>query len=139
MTKKLVLKHAGYVMLPRKTVKDKKIPINLNTYRNLHCQVNNEAKKIAKQNVKEYLRRTCQDGLRFTKPVDVTFHYTKPTKRIMDKSNVFAVASKYLYDALVELNILVDDNDEFIHHEILQPTTYEKGVSEITLTFTEID
>lgn len=139
MAKQLILKHAGYVMLPRKTTKDKKISINLNTYRNLCFAENNQAKKIAKENVKQYLKDTGQDSIRFTKPVKVSFQFTKPSKRIMDKSNVFAVASKYLYDALVELKILPDDNDEWIKKELLKETKYEKGVSEIVLIFTEIE
>ena len=139
MPKKVTIKHAGYVMLPRKTMKDKKVSINLNIYRNLHPMSNNECKKVAKDGIAKYLEATCQDGIKFTKPVNVTFQFTKPTKRKMDKGNVFSVAQKYFYDALVELKVLEDDNDDFIYEELLLPTKYEKGVSEIVMTFTEID
>lgn len=138
MLKQIKLKHEGFIMLPRKTMKDKKVSINLNIYRNLHPMTNNQCKIIAKHNVALYLKRTCQDGIRFTKPVNVTFQFTKPTKRKMDKGNVFSVAQKYFYDALVELKILEDDNDDFIYEELLLPTLYKKGVSQIEMVFTEI-
>ena len=34
-----------FVMLPRKTTKDKRISLNMNTYRNLHHRTNNDAKR----------------------------------------------------------------------------------------------
>lgn len=137
MPKTLVLEHPGFVLLPRKTTKDKKYSINLNVYRNLHPMVNNQCKKVAKENVAKYLEYTGQDTIKFTKPVDVTFQFTKPTRRKMDKGNVFSVAQKYLYDALVSLGVLEDDNDDYIHYEVLEPTKYEKGVSNIRMVFTE--
>lgn len=139
MPKQLILKQSGYVMIPRKTVADKKIPVNMNAYRNLDRFVNNDAKKQSAINVKKYLEETGQDHIRFTKPVTITFKYVKPTRRRLDKSNVYAAAAKYFYDALVELGVLIDDNDDFIGVETILPTEYKKGISEITMVFTEIE
>ena len=137
MTKQLIIEHRPYIELPRKTKASKKVSINLNTYRNLHFLVNNQCKKIAKDNIENYLKDTGQSGIIFTQPVDTTFKLYKESKRKVDKSNVYAVATKYFYDALVELGILQDDNDEFIKEEVMLETEYDKNNPRIVMTFKE--
>ena len=137
MTKQITIVHSPYIALPRKTKEAKKIAINLNTYRNLHFLVNNQCKKIAKDNIEKYLKDTGQFGIMFTNPVDVTFKFYKGSNRRLDKSNVYAVATKYFYDALVELGILQDDNDDYIKNEVMLETEYDKENSRIELTLTE--
>lgn len=136
---RLVVEHPCFVLIPRKTKDDKKISINLNTYRNLHHQENHQCKQIVKENVKKYLEHTGQIDTKFTRPVTVTFKHCKPTKRKSDKSNVFTVATKYIYDALVELEILQDDNDDFIKVETLLETELDRENPRIILTFTEVE
>lgn len=136
--KKLIIEHEGFVLIPRKTTKDKKVSINLNTYRNLHYQVNNQCKQIAKENIKRYLQETGQDHIRFTGQVNTTFQLFKPSKRKGDKSNVYSVATKYFYDALVELGIIPDDNDDIIKQEILLPTELDRENPRIVITVEEI-
>ena len=135
--KQLILEHPLYIELPRKTRDNKKVAINLNTYRSLHYLVNNQCKKIAKENIENYLKDTGQCGIIFTKPVDITFKIIKGSKRKLDKSNVYAVAAKYFYDALVELGVLEDDNDNFIKQETILETTVEKGEGKIIMTLIE--
>ena len=136
-SKELVIEHPRSISIPRKTMKDKEISINLNTYRNLHFQVNNQCKTIAKANVLKYLEETGQTGITFDNPVDVYVKVYKKTRGRLDKGNVFAVATKYFYDALVDLEVLPDDNDDFIKYEVLQPTEIDKENPRIVLTIKE--
>ena len=135
---KLIVEHMGYVLLPRKTKADKKVSINLNVYRNLHPMVENQCKKIVKENIKKYLEETGQSNIKFKNPVNTTFQVFKPTKRKMDKSNVFSIGSKYIYDALVELGVLQDDNDDYIKEELILPTIHDKNNPRIVVTIEEI-
>ena len=112
------------VWSPRKTIADKKIITNLNVYRNLHSRVANECKILYKEEVRK--RVMARAFPPFTEEVQVTFQYFKPTKRISDKSNVDSVHRKYFYDALVELGILVDDNDDYIKEELMLPTVLDR-------------
>lgn len=136
--KQLTIEHPLYISIPRKTKEAKKVAINLNIYRNLHYLVNNQCKKIAKDNVENYLKNTGQSGIIFDKPVNITFKIIKESKRKLDKSNVYAVAAKYFYDALVELGVLVDDNDNFIKQETILETAYEKGIGKIIINIEEV-
>ena len=133
--KKFTFKTKTFVDLPRKTKKDKRIHLNLNTYRNLHHTENNNVKKLYKQIMMEQIKE-CP---KFDKPVKVEFKLIKSSRRRTDKSNFFSVISKFLYDALVEEGKLVDDNDDFILTETLLPTEYEKSDYNIAIiTFIEV-
>jgi|TARA_R110002050_G_scaffold10680_2_gene36400 Holliday junction resolvase RusA-like endonuclease len=105
------------VYLPRVKSKDKRIAINLNTYRNLHHIINNQAKKAYLNAVREQI-----EGLTIQTPVEVTYKVYKASKRRLDKMNVISVTSKYLMDAITELGCWTDDDDENIKTEIILPT-----------------
>ena len=62
------------LVLPRKKGKDKRISINLNTYRNLHFQINNQCKRLYKELMREQL-----EGRKIDTPVEVTYQVFKPT------------------------------------------------------------
>lgn len=111
-----------YVMLPRKTMKDKRIAINMNVYRNLNHFTNNSAKKQFGEDISWQLL----PGVEIETPVEITYKVFKPTKRRLDKMNVISVMSKYLLDALSELGVWEDDNDEFVKTETLLPTEQDK-------------
>ena len=86
-----------FVMLPRKTTKDKRISLNMNTYRNLHHRTNNDAKKMYHK-----LMRYNLEGLKINTPVEITYKVFKGSKRRLDKMNVISVVSKYLLDSITE-------------------------------------
>lgn len=111
-----------YVYLPRKTKDDKKIAVNMNWYRNAYFNESNDAKKAFKEEMRSQL-----EGLEIPTPVTITTEIHKPTKRKLDKGNVYAVLSKFLFDALTEYGCWPDDCDDFIKHEIIQPTVYDKN------------
>ena len=91
------------IVLPRKTTKDKKIPISMNAYGNVNHHINNEVKKRFKEAVREQL-----EGLIIDTPVEITYQVFKPSMRRLDKMNVIAVTSKYLLDAITEFECWED-------------------------------
>ena len=109
------------LVLPRKKGKDKRISINLNTYRNLHFQVNNQCKKMYKEMMREQL-----EGRTIDTPVEITYQVFKPSKRSLDKMNVVSIASKYFLDAVTEYGCWEDDNDDFIKTETIMPTELDR-------------
>tara|TARA_R110000787_G_scaffold74087_5_gene164832 strand:+ start:1330 stop:1749 length:420 start_codon:yes stop_codon:yes gene_type:complete len=121
----------------------KNYALNLNTYRNLHFNVNNNLKTKFKQ----YMQDQIEQCPEFDKPVSIRFKITKDYRKspqIMDKSNVYSVVTKYLYDAITEAGKWEDDNDNFIKLEQIMPTNYrenKKGDLEsfIKITITELE
>ena len=86
-----------FVTLPRKTVKDKRIALNMNTYRNLHHRISNDAKKAYSEALREQL-----EDLSIQTPVEITYKVYKASKRRLDKMNVISVVSKFLLDSITE-------------------------------------
>ncbi len=99
--------------IPRKTKEDRKYPINLNSYRNTKPIVNNQLKKLYLEQVREQL-----DKLPHFDKIWMIYKpfYSRWGKH--DKLNVWAVASKYFLDALVETETIDDDNDDIVDAEM---------------------
>ena len=119
--RELVLECPTFVVLPMKTKKDKKIYINLNTYRNLHYLVESKAKKLFKE-----IMRPQLEGIEIQTPVEVIYKVYKASNRKLDKQNVISITSKYLMDAITEFGCWEDDDDTNIKKEILLPTEVDK-------------
>ena len=133
MRTELTIEIPTFVMLPRKTKADKKVSLNLNIYRNLHHAIESQCKKEFFKSLESVLT-----GVVLQTPIEVEFVYHKPTKRISDKSNVYAIASKYMFDALTGYGCIEDDNDNFIKREIQLPTVYDKDNPHFSFTFKSI-
>ncbi len=127
------LKCPLFVDLPRKTTKDKRIYINMNSYRNLHYLVNNQVKKMYLEAVREQL-----EGLTIQTPVEITYKVYKKTSRRLDKMNVVAITSKYLLDAITELGCWEDDNDDHVKTEIILPTELDRANGRVEVTIKTI-
>ena len=138
MAKVIRLESPLAVYLPRKTMDDKKIILNLNYYRNWQHHLNNQIKQVFKELMHKQFDDRGLQGFKFKNPVDVEFQYFKPTKRISDKSNVFTVQSKFLYDAMVQYGMFEDDNDDWIKHEHLLPTVHDKDNPRCEWLFKEL-
>jgi Holliday junction resolvase RusA-like endonuclease len=121
------------LILPRKKGKDKRISINLNTYRNLHFQINNQCKKMYKEMMREQL-----EGRKIDTPVEITYQVFKPSKRSLDKMNVVSIASKYFLDAVTEYGCWEDDNDDNVKTEIILPTELDRDNPRIEITIKTI-
>lgn len=122
------------VYLPRKTTKDKRIPINMNWYRNAQFFESNQVKKLYKEMVKAAL-----EGVTLVTPFTVTCRVYKPTKRRLDKSNVYSVSSKFMLDALVEHGVIEDDNDDYIKNELILPTIHDKENERVEFVFETVE
>ncbi len=110
-----------YITIERKTKADKKIFVNLNTYRNLHFQINNNVKVKYKELLREQL-----EGIKIKTPVEITYKVYKARNNMLDKMNVVSVTSKYLLDAITQLGCWTDDNDDFVKTETIMPTELDR-------------
>ena len=48
------------------------------------------------------------------------------SRRKLDKMNVISITSKYLMDAITQLECWEDDNDDFIKTETIMPTEIDR-------------
>ena len=122
-----------YIDIPRKTKADKRVYINMNSYRNLHYAVSNKVKKMYLEAVRDQL-----EGLTIQTPVDVTYKVFKQSKRRLDKMNVVAISSKFLLDAVTELGCWEDDNDDHVKTETILPTELDRINPRVEVIFTSI-
>ena len=122
-----------FVTLPRKTVKDKRIALNMNTYRNLHHRISNDAKKAYSDALREQLK-----DLSIQTPVEVTYKVDKGSKRRLDKMNVVSVGSKFLLDSITEYGCWEDDNDDYVKKETIMPTELDRENPRVEIIIKEI-
>jgi Holliday junction resolvase RusA-like endonuclease len=122
-----------FVTLPRKTVKDKRIALNMNTYRNLHHRISNDAKKAYSEALREQLK-----DLSIQTPVEVTYKVYKGSKRRLDKMNVISVVSKFLLDSITDYGCWEDDNDDYVKTEIILPTELDRENPRVEIIIKEI-
>lgn len=118
-----------FVMLPRKTIPDKKIIINLNYYRNWCFQVANQVKVAYCEQLESAL-----GGVRLRTPISISFKLFKASNRKTDRSNVLSIHEKFFCDALVHYGCIKDDNDDYIFN-----TAYSSGGCDKNNPRVEID
>jgi len=111
-----------HVILPRKTKDDLKVYLNLNVYRNLHFQVNNQAKSIYNNSMFEQLHKIKFNGM-----IKMKFRLIKGSHRRSDKANTLCVVEKFWCDCLVTYECIEDDNDDIILSQEYLPTKYDKN------------
>jgi hypothetical protein len=99
-----------FVMMPRKTMPDKKFIINLNNYRNWQHHLNNQIKIAYKDIATPKL-----EGIKFFLPIKLTFTLWKGTLRKIDRANVLSIHEKYFCDAMQECGCIPDDSDEIVY------------------------
>ena len=114
-------------------VKVKRVPINLNWYRNAHYLVSNKVKKLVAESISDQI-----EGIELETPVTVTYRVYKPTRRRLDKMNVVAITSKFVLDALSEAGVWEDDNDNFVKTETILPTIHDKDNERVEIVFETI-
>lgn len=107
------------IMIPRKTKADRKISLNLNQYRNLHYQVNNEAK-----NVYTTLMYSTLKDIKFKNKIDMHFYLIRKGNRIVDSSNIYCIVEKFFCDAMKTYGCIKDDSDKYIGVRTYYPPFY---------------
>ena len=111
-----------YIDLPRVRTKPKRVYLNMNAYGNTNTFTNNEVKKAYLEAIREQI-----GGKVIQTPVEITYRVYKQSKRRLDKMNIIAVTSKYLLDALTNLECWIDDNDDFVKTETILPTILDRN------------
>ena len=96
------------VTLPRRKSGGRRIYLNLNWYRNVHFQINNQAKLQYKTEMLPQLSRLA----RLTWPVKIKYRYYLRQK--CDVGNIHAVVEKFFLDVLVAMGKLPDDNIQYV-------------------------
>lgn len=117
----MILVSPLFVVLPRKTMKDKKYILNLNNYRNWH--------RISSGHVKDAYTGMMGEQMREVWPLDkisLTFKYFRGSRRSCDRANIYAIHEKFFCDALVHWGVIEDDSDEFIEQSTYLPVEYDK-------------
>lgn len=132
-TKFIKLECPLFVILERKTKKDRKVHINLNTYRNLQYIVENQTKRKFKDIMKPQL-----EGIILDTPVEVIYKVFKGSRHKSDKMNFVSICSKYLMDAITEFGCWSDDNDDIIKTETILPSAIDKDNPRIEVVIKSI-
>lgn len=122
------------VYLPRKTMKDKKVIINLNGYRNWSFFMSNDVKKAYKEALRSQL-----EGLKLATPISLTFTLWKSQNRLIDRANPLSIAEKFTCDALTEFGCIPDDNDEYIYSTTYLTGGVDRKNPRVEITITEIN
>lgn len=99
-----------YVDIPRKRVKDRRIYLNLNVYRNLNHHINNDAKIIFNKLMKKQI--LALPPLPDLMVIRYIFH--PGTKRIADTMNTCCIVDKFFCDALVHFKAIPDDDYRYV-------------------------
>lgn len=117
--RKVTLELPLFVMLPRKTIADRKWILNLNNYRNAHPLMLNDAKVQYKEVVQEATNYSEWDGEEFEK-AHLHFILYPGSNRRVDKSNPLCIIEKFACDALTDIGFWRDDDSTH-----LPVSTYE--------------
>jgi hypothetical protein len=102
----------------------KKFYLNLNDYRGSHFQVLNKAKIKFKENL--YLEYPEIKKLKFKK-LEVSYSITPTDKRLFDTMNIISIVDKFFLDALVEAEMIPDDNYKVVSYGTLKTIEPEKS------------
>jgi len=94
--------------------KKKKFNLNLNQYRNTHYRLLCDSKRLYSDIVKEAILQQWGKKLPTFNHPEITYTIYHNTKRKFDLSNVCSIVDKYFCDCLTSLNIIEDDDYNYI-------------------------
>lgn len=121
------------VYLPRKTVPDVKVRLNMNNSQLKNKHVYNQAKKIFKQIMEPELQE-----IKLKPPVNIMYKVFKPSARRLDGSNVVDIVKKFFCDALVECGCMEDDSDDYILQEVRLETEMDRQHPRVEIIIVEV-
>jgi Holliday junction resolvase RusA-like endonuclease len=122
------------VTLPRKTVKDKRVILNLNNYRNWAFHQSSDVKLHYCEMMRPQL-----EGLIVPTPCHLSFKLYKGSKRQGDRANVLCIQEKFVCDALTHFGCWEDDNDDIIISTTYSSGPVDKENPRVELTITHND
>lgn len=129
MEKIFIVTAPTHIILPRVRVKDKKISLSLNWYRNAHHHVANQTKKIFCELISSQI-----NSLPVMDKIALGFIYFSPNKQMSDLDNWCSVSNKFFQDCLVNAGKIKDDD-----YKTIRPIIYDYGgVSKTKKGFIEI-
>ena len=128
------IKSPRFVVLPRKTKKDKVVSLNLNVYRNLHHSLNGQAKL----KYTEIMGDSIGKLPKLSPPLEIKYSITANTKRKFDIMNIASVVDKFFCDALIKHGKLEDDNHDCIRRVVVEYAGYKKNYQFVDITITEL-
>jgi len=95
----------------------RKVPLNLNDYRNCHHQTLNRAKI----KFKEFLYAEYPELYEIKAQGMVVSYDIRPVdRRMFDTMNIISVVDKFFLDALVDMGTLPDDNYQCVKYGIIK-------------------
>lgn len=110
-----------YVMNRRKTKKDLKVYLNLNTYRNTCYILLNKYKEQFSEEFKEqvdWFVKKNPDTVKYikdnNKKIKIKYEISAKDKRAFDVSNLGSIIDKFACDVLVKSRFIEDDNFNFV-------------------------
>ncbi|MBF0233480.1 MAG: hypothetical protein HQK65_10645 [Desulfamplus sp.] len=115
--------------------KNKKVALNMNTYRNLHFQANNKAKYGLLTAIK--LNGKIQ-GTLSTPPYEFIYTIYRRDKKRADLMNIGSIVDKFTSDALVNLGYITDDNTDIIKRVTVIDGGIDKNNPRATLEIIEM-
>ncbi len=122
------------VTMPRKTKKDKVIPINLNWYRNAHHRESNDVKKAYKELIKpQFDSIVIPSG-----KIHVHYEFYAARNNHPDLDNFVSCGRKFFQDAMTELGFIVDDNIDYIPSSSDKYMGVDKNNPRIVAKITEL-
>lgn len=114
-----------FVVLPRKKSPNKIWRLGLNSYRNTHFHILNQAKTLWKDIVATALSKSDKN---ITTGNLLCFRYTiyPSSNRKFDIANVCSVIDKFTCDALIEFGVISDDSYKVISRVVYEIGTVDK-------------
>ena len=119
-----------FVIPARLQVGKKVFALNLNTYRNAHFQVLNNAKKIFKNQL--YSDYPELFKIR-AESVIIQYQITPHNKKLFDTQNILSIVDKFFLDALVESGTIPDDNYTIVTYRAPIVTPINRSLSDIMI------
>ena len=123
-----------FIDLPRKTKKDKRVYLNMNIFHNLNPFDYNKVKiEISKLIGLQLLNQPTLTNT----PIQAKFTFYNPVKGRRDVGNVCSIVEKLVSDALVDHNILSDDDSEVLTDLHFKAGGYDKGNGRVEIIYSE--
>lgn len=133
MTATVTLESPIRIVLERVTKADRKMALNLNSFRNNHHAVNNSVKRAYHELMLPVVEGAFH-GVSVGTPIRIDYSLFVGTRKKLDISNVLCIVDKNFQDVLVEAGIIEDDNYDYVTDVRFKFGGYDKGNEHVLIT-----